>query len=170
MDSPINPQYHEYVNDTKDQILNDLGFDNDLDLMLYLQEQSEPVVKFIEMLNENGWCFYHSIDEEVIPVVHWKSIRESYPPEKQRVLVLTMDKEIKIGYMHTPFEDREWSLDNDNKPYGLSHVTHWQELPEFVGVNDRTNEDVRQKHREELNDWLEEDKLPEKVRGALGNL
>ena len=129
MDSPINPQYHEYVNDTKDQILNDLGFDNDLDLMLYMQEQSEPVVRFIEMLNENGWCFYHSIDEEVTTVTQWKSIRESYPSEKQRVLVMTADKEIKIGYMHTPFEDREWSLDNDGRPYGLSHVTHWQELP-----------------------------------------
>ena len=26
MESPINPQYQEYVNDTRDQILNDLGF------------------------------------------------------------------------------------------------------------------------------------------------
>tara|TARA_R110002012_G_scaffold11781_3_gene52716 strand:- start:3276 stop:3788 length:513 start_codon:yes stop_codon:yes gene_type:complete len=170
MESPINPQYVEYVNDTRDQILSDLNFENDLDALLYFQEHNDWVTLFIKMLNKHGWCFYHSIDEEVIPVIHWKSIRESYPPEKQRVLVLTMDKEIKIGYMHTPFEDREWSLDNDNKPYGLSHVTHWQELPEFVGVNDRTNEDVRQKHREELNDWLEEDKPPENLRGALGNL
>ena len=170
MESPINPQYVEYVNDTRDQILSDLNFENDLDALLYFQEHNDWVTLFIKMLNKHGWCFYHSIDEEVIPVIHWKSIRESYPPEKQRVLVLTMDKEIKIGYMHTPFEDREWSLDNDNKPYGLSHVTHWQELPEFVGINDRTNEDVRQKHREELNDWLEEDKPPENLRGALGNL
>ena len=53
MDEPINPQYQEYVNDTRDQILNDLGFNNDLDLILYIQEQPEPLVKLIEMLNEN---------------------------------------------------------------------------------------------------------------------
>ena len=129
MESPINPQYVEYVNDIRDQILNDLGYDNDLELMLYLQEQSEPVVRLIELLNENAWCFYHSIDEEVIPVSYWKPIRETYPEPHKRVLLLTTEKEIKIGYLHTPFEDREWSLDNDRTVYGLSHVTDWRELP-----------------------------------------
>ena len=81
------------------------------------------------MLNEHGYCLYNKIDEEVIPVGMWQSIRESYPQNHQRVLVLTADKEIKIGYLHTPFEDREWSLDNDRTVYGLSHVTDWRELP-----------------------------------------
>ena len=129
MESPINPQYVEYVNDTRDQILSDLNFENDLDALLYFQEHNDWVTLFIKMLNKHGWCFYNSIEQEVTTATQWKSIRESYPPEKQRVLVLTADKEIKIGLMHTPFEDREWSLDNDGKPYGLSHVTHWQELP-----------------------------------------
>jgi len=152
MESPINPQYQEYVNDTRDQILNDLGFENDLELMLYLQEQSEPVVRLIELLNENAWCFYHSIDEEVMTVTHWKSLRESYPQEHQRVLLLTTDKKIKIGYLHKPFEDREWCIDSDSTVYGLSHVTDWQELPH------NSEKSVDQKEQ------------PEKVRGAFGNL
>ena len=129
MESPINPHYQECVNDTRDQILNDLGFNNDLDLILYIQEQPEPLVKLIEMLNEHKWCFYHSLDEEVTTVTHWKSLRESYPQEHQRVLLLTTDKKIKIGYLHKPFEDREWCIDSDSTVYGLSHITDWQELP-----------------------------------------
>jgi len=152
MENPINPQYQEYVKDLSDQILSDLDFENSLDLILYLGEQANPMLTLLGMLNKHGWCLYHNIDEEVIPVSVWKSIRESYPQDHQRVLVLTADKEIKIGYLHTPFEDREWSLDNDRTVYGLSHVTDWRELPH------NSDKSVDQKEQ------------PEKVRGAFGNL
>tara|TARA_R110000744_G_scaffold78318_2_gene154424 strand:- start:112 stop:570 length:459 start_codon:yes stop_codon:yes gene_type:complete len=152
MDEPINPQYQEYVNDTRDQILNDLGFNNDLDLILYIQEQPEPLVKLIEMLNENKWCFYHSIDEEVIPVRSWKSILEYLPQAHQKVLVRNKLEEIQIGYLHTPFTDKEWLIENDKNVYGLTHITHWQELPH------NSEKSVDQKEQ------------PEKVRGAFGTL
>ena len=72
---------------------------------------------------------YHTVDEEVVTVQNWVSTRLSLPSDHEKVLVMTTESEIKIGYIHQPFEDREWSFDNDREPYGFSKVTHWQKLP-----------------------------------------